>query len=352
MGEAAEKGKGKGSKGASKGEKRPYDQTPEDAAERKAARKEATALMKAKRREENAEKREEMEALYDQIMTKMAPLMASVVDTFGGVATVNLIMNDAELCELVNEIPHGYPKHLRKIVPKIVEMFPEYIVMLEGDNHHGFIATALGYENRIVSPDGVVDKAVLKEHHAERDPNCRRTLSRSDRLTGPPPPRGARGYKPVPGVPLPKQPQHRLNELAKALSKAATMQDHSAFEVALKAVHAARGQVFGGYCDEDAFEEGGACYEECQGKPQKAFLEETRRIMTQERSLKGGESMKLIEIASNRTIKTLFAKIITGPKKMSKIIDDCEWFNITRKMMDSGRPELYVTLTDQGAHAW
>lgn len=101
-----------------------------------------------------------LEQQYKVAAAEIAPIMASVIDSYGGVAAIGTVNLDPTLQAALEKIPEGCSKKLKKIV----DLYPDYLVALP----EARLATAFGYENGTVSPENVVNKEKMQQNHREK----------------------------------------------------------------------------------------------------------------------------------------------------------------------------------------
>jgi len=288
---------------------------------REAARKEARANLVNQRKTNQDEE-------YNRICGEIAPLIASVIDSFGGVSSVGIVSNDPEVKKLIEKIPTGYSTKVKKIV----EMYPDYIVQLEG----GDLATAAGYENGIVSTDGTIDKEKRKSFL-----NTKRAEDRKNGI--------------LPQQPIPKGSSPQLVNLQKALARfqaCANQPSDQDFQAALADVKACRAAAFSSsqQATGGGFMAGGERAD--PAKLQKSidtFVNYIRGFMTKKGYI-ASQNMKMSEIASDTEAKRLHAAcVLHGGKKykMSKILTDDADGMFIMETDPSGMVE--ISMTDVGA---
>jgi len=309
--------------------KRPFDGDEEGGSKRKAVDPVREAARKEARANLVHQRKTNLDEEYNRICGEIAPLIASVIDSFGGVSSVGIVSNDPEVKKLIEKIPTGFSTKVKKIV----EMYPDYIVQLEGVA--GDLATAAGYENGIVSTDGTIDKEKRKQFL-----NQKRAEDRKNGI--------------LPQQPIPKGSSPQLVNLQKALVRFQACANNPSdveFQAALAEVKNCRAAAFspsqqaGG-----GFMAGGERAD--PAKLQKSidtFVNYIRGFMTKKNYI-ANQNMKMSEIASDTEAKRLHAAcVLHGGKKykMSKILtDDAEGMFIM-ETDPTGMVEL--ALTDIGA---
>jgi len=107
-------------------------------------------------------KGEDRKKQFHDLCNKIIPVVADVIDEKGGFCSLAQINADPRIVEALSVlIPGGFPTKLKTVIDE----FPDYISSFEG----GRVATALGYENGHVNPDGtIVPKEKEKKEKKER----------------------------------------------------------------------------------------------------------------------------------------------------------------------------------------
>lgn len=308
--------------GAPKGGlKRPFDAMADPAS--KKPRRENVKKEAAK--EANAQLRTKLEEEYTQVACEIAPMIASIIDSYGGATTLGLVSQHQELLAEMERIPAGYSKKIKKIT----ELYPEYIVSLPD----GVVATAMGYENGTVSSEGVVDKEAMQLNHKQKKDNDKALGVAS-------PPLSASQPKVQPGMASGKS-MERLQRACDQIARVGKLSNPKVFNNALQELQAAR---------EIAFKAGAQPNQPPHTPSQKevnAFIHYVRGFMIA-KGLEAGTPMRICELACDPESKKLHANIGGGKRfKMSKLLEDAvEFFVVSR---DGEHTDLTVALTEKGA---
>lgn len=233
---------------------------------------------------------------------------------------MGLVMQDPEILEALERVPEGCSKKMKKIL----ELYPDYIVMLP---ESGYLCTALAYDNGAVSTTGEINKEVLKENWKRK--------KEEDKKNGtvqvqPVKKKGGNAQQEQGGkVNLCRNANatSRLEDACADLYDAAMESSQSRVEAAWEAVNAARKEAF------------------FVGLP--GFLDLVRQFMVG-KGLQAGQQIKMQEINNNNDIKNLYNEIPQkDKKKVHKLLTDCkEWFEIS---VEEKGGVISVALTPEGA---
>lgn len=86
---------------------------------------------------------------YD-ICQSIVPTISEAIDNAGGFCSMGEVSKDPNVIQALQQIPDGFSKKVKNII----DLFPDFISYFEG----GRVATAKGYEEGLVNPDGTINK--------------------------------------------------------------------------------------------------------------------------------------------------------------------------------------------------
>lgn len=288
-------------------------------------------------KEDRAAKMAQASDEYESMFSSISPVIAAVVDMYGGCCSHGMIAQDAELQDMLANVPQGHPKQIKKVLEKVVQRYPEYIVPLSD----GLFATALAYDNGVVSPSGEVDKVKLKENYKKAEdgfwcaPRPKKVPMKHD------PPQPSHG------------PQHgrqagtgrRLEDCRQQLLRVCCQEDNWAFEDAVTAMREAREFAFSGrHSAQGPPPAARQPTVKCESPEATAFYEHIRQMAAR----CGNQPLTLQMVAKDEEAKRLHNDIPVGEKrkKLAKQLELCpEMFYVDRV-----GAEVRVSLKKRSTH--